>query len=192
MSDVATLTRAERTDLLKVARMNARVAKSGIAAREAELMAEFESQLAAQYPANDPRWSAIVSEAERAVATADAAVREACRKAGIREEFRPRLDIHWYSRGENGVASRRNELRKVAQAAISAAGKAAKLQIERTEADVCTSILSDGLRSEAAAAALSSIPTPEQLMPTLRLAEVEQLSGAASRTRDRASLGVVR
>lgn len=189
MSDTAKLTKSERADLLKVARMNARVAKAGIAAREAELLAEFESQLAATYPANDPRWAAIVAEAERAVAEADAAVARACRDAGLREEFRPRLISYWQSRGENGMGARRAELRKAAGAAIAAAGKTARLQIERAEAEVCTSILADGLRSEAAAEALASIPTPEALMPTLRLAEVE---ASTRRDGDRARLGVVR
>lgn len=189
MSDTAKLTKSERADLLKVARMNARVAKSGIAAREAELLAEFESQLAATYPANDPRWAAIVSEAERAVAEADAAVARACREAGLREEFRPRLGSYWHARGENGIGSRRAELRKAAGAAIAAAGKAARLQIERAEAEVCTSILADGLRSESAAEALASIPTPDALMPPLRLAEIE---ATTRRVSGPGRLGVVR
>jgi len=43
------MTRQEQQDLLQVARSRERLAKAGIAARAAELEAEFELQIAAKY-----------------------------------------------------------------------------------------------------------------------------------------------
>ena len=64
--DVPQLTRAERGDLAKVARMRARVAKADVAAREAELAAQLEAELSAVYPAKDPRWADLKEAADAA------------------------------------------------------------------------------------------------------------------------------
>lgn len=163
--DVPQLTRAERGDLAKVARMRARVAKSDVAAREAELAAQLEADLSAVYPAKDPRWADLKEAADAAAKAADEELRRRCIAAGIPEEFRPSLGVWWSGRGENGTAKRRAELRTLGRAQIAALGKRAKVEIERTEADV--------LRSDAARAALADIPTPETLMPPLVLVELE-------------------
>ena len=153
--------------------MNTKVARNGLEARSAELMAAFEERLAATYPANDPRWSDIVEAAEAAVAEADRQVREACLAAGVPEEFRPALTLGWRSRGSNGAAERRAELRRLATARLAAQSKAAGYELDRQEARVCTEILSDGLRSEAARGILASIPSAAQLMAPLDLVEIE-------------------
>ena len=172
-ANVPQLTRAERGDLAKVARMRARVAKSDVAAREAELAAQLEADLSAVYPAKDSRWADLKEAADAAAKAADEELRRRCIAAGIPEEFRPSLGVWWAGRGENGTAKRRAELRTLGRAQIAALGKRAKVEIERTEADVCTRILADGLRSDAARAALADIPTPETLMPPLVLVELE-------------------
>ena len=51
------MTSAERSDLLKIVRQRERVAKSGAARRAAELVADFEQQLATEYSwADDEVW----------------------------------------------------------------------------------------------------------------------------------------
>ena len=45
----ASLTRAERDELLRLAKMRERVAKTGLAQRSAQLLAEFEQQMASEY-----------------------------------------------------------------------------------------------------------------------------------------------
>lgn len=172
-ADESRLTKAERADLQRAARLNAKVARNGVAAREAELRAMVEEQLAAMYPPKDPRWSAIREAAEAAVGAADEQIRLACVEAGIPEEFRPSMHAQWAYRGENASKTRRTELRAVARAQIEARGRAARNEIDRAEAATVIRILADGLRSEAAAEALASIPSPDDLMPPLHLAEIE-------------------
>ena len=51
------MTKGERDQLLSLVKARARVAKAGIDQRKAELVADFEQQLAAQYlPSDHPAW----------------------------------------------------------------------------------------------------------------------------------------
>jgi hypothetical protein len=168
-----TMTRAERDDLAKVARLRAKVARTAVVQREAELLADVEEQLSAQYAFADDAWAEITTGAAAAVAEADRQVAALCRERGIPEEFRPGLNLNWYGRGSNAVPARRAELRKVAQARIAAAGKGAKAAIEAREAEVLTELLAGGLTSQAARSFLESIPTAAALMPALQVRELE-------------------
>jgi hypothetical protein len=168
-----TMSKGERDDLAKVARLRARVAKSTVAQREAELLADVEAQLAATYRFDDAAWADVTRKAKEAVEVAAEQVAQRCRELGIPERFAPGLNLSWHSRGENGMRDRRAELRKVAQTQIAAAGKAAKLAIEQREAQVLTELIAGGLESQEARSFLESIPTPEQLMPTMTIAELE-------------------
>lgn len=183
------LTRAERDDLVRVARLRAKVARSSIAVREAELLAEVEEQLSEVYRVDDDAWADLTTTAEDAVRRADAEVAVRCAELGIPERFRPYLRLSWYGRGESASAERRTELRRRAQARIAADGKAAKLAIERREAEVLVELYADGLTSDAAAQWLQSIPSPAELMPSVALAELEN-APAAARTGRRSRIGL--
>ncbi|TDC47655.1 hypothetical protein E1281_25990 [Actinomadura sp. KC345] len=168
-----TMSKSERDDLAKVAKLRARVAKSKVASREAELLAETEELLAASYKFDDEAWADVTRVAQAHVDQAAKEVAERCRELGIPDRFAPSLSIAWYGRGENALASRRAELRKVAQTRIAAAGKQAKLAIDAREAEVLTELIAGGLESSEAKTFLESIPTPEQLMPSVTIAELE-------------------
>lgn len=167
------MTRTERDDLAKVARLRAKVARTAVAQREAELLADVEAQLAAEYDFADETWAEITKGAAEAVADADQQVAALCRARGIPEDFRPSLSVTWYGRGRNAVAGRRVELRKVAQTRIAAAAKGAKAAIEASEAEVLTELLAGGLTSDAARAFLESIPSAKALMPPMHVRELE-------------------
>lgn len=167
------ITKAERGELAKIARLRARVARTAVAQREAELLADVEAQLSATYSFDDATWADVTAAAKAAVASADAEVARRCAELGVPAEFRPSLFLHWWDRGENAVSKRRAELRKRAQTRIAAEGLAAKAAIERVEAEVLTSIYVGALDTAAAHEFLASIPTAESLMPPMRLAELE-------------------
>ena len=110
------LTRAERENLLRLAKMRERVAKSGLAQRSAQLLAEFEQQMASEYSYNqDATWKAAAAAADREVKKAKAQIAERCRELGIPDRFAPGLHLSWYDRGENAVGKRRTELRFIAK-----------------------------------------------------------------------------
>jgi hypothetical protein len=168
------MTAKDRDTLSKIAKQRARIAKSSLAQRQAQLLADFEEQSAAVYSAQDEAWADITREAQELVRRADEQVAEQCRKRGIPEEFRPGLTLSWYGRGQNATASRRAELRKLAERKIDAATKDAKLEIDRADAEVQAELLAGSLTTQDARAFLDRLPTPEQLMPALQLAELEQ------------------
>lgn len=174
------MTRGERDDLARVARLRAKVARTNVGQREAELLADVEEQLAAEYAFTDEAWADLTKGAAEAVAEADRQVAELCRQRGIPEDFRPGLTVGWYGRGRNAVPARRAELRKVAQTRIAAAAKAAKAAIEAREADVLTELLAGGLTSDAARSFLESIPSAAALMPPLQVRELETGAGTSA------------
>jgi Holliday junction resolvase RusA-like endonuclease len=168
------MSKADRDQLASVVKIRARVAKAQVAEHEALLLAKVESELAAEYkPDDDNAWKALADAAQKAVAEADSQVEERCRELGIRPEFRPGLNVGWYGRGENATVKRRVELRRVAQTRIAAVGKTAKLAIEQRCVEVLTELIAGALQSEEARSFLETIPTPEQLMPPLDVAELE-------------------
>ena len=169
------MTKAERLDLAKLARLNERVARSAVDERAAELKAQAEALLSTTFRVDDDAWAEATAAAEAAVRQADDTVAERCRQLGIPVEFRPTLRLGWYGRGENAFAERRAELRATVRARIDASAKSAKHRIAAASAEVQTNLLADGLTTEAAQAFLSSMPTPEQLMPALDEVELKAL-----------------
>jgi hypothetical protein len=92
-----------------------RVAKTAVAARAAQLVADFETQLDMHFGYDtDEVWKAAVEKALAAVAEAQVTVAAQCRELGIPSEISPGIDIGWRSRGQNAVRDRRAELRRLA------------------------------------------------------------------------------
>lgn len=176
------MTRADRGSLARLARSRGKLAKSGIAARCAALRSDVEEQLSAHYEFTDERWAAITTGAKKALALADAQVAAACRASGIPENLRPSLNISWSGRGENALATRRAELRKLAGARIDEMARAAELRIAESVLNVETELVRAGLDSTAAAQFLDAMPTPDQLLPQIDVAE---LSPGGAEPRDR-------
>jgi hypothetical protein len=174
MSENGLMTNRERDELAKLVRKREKLAKVAMAGRAAELEADFEAQLAARYEAEDAAWKDYVEKAEAAVRQADAQIARIAAERGIPKQFRPSFGCYWRERGENASKERRAELRKVAKAAIAAAQKTAAMAIERRSVEIQTELVAGGLQSDAAKAFLETMPTPEQLMPPVLMADVEK------------------
>ena len=158
--ETASLTKAEREDLLRLARMRERVAKSGLAQRSAQLLAEFEQQMASEYSYDqDTVWKAAAAAADREVMKAKAQIAERCRELGIPDRFARGLHLSWYDRGENAVGKRRTELRFVARSRIAEIEKTARSTVERASLEVQTEILRTALGSAAAVTFLERMPS---------------------------------
>ncbi len=168
------MTSRDRDHLAKIVKARARVAKSSVAQRRAQLLADFEEQISAVYDSRDQAWADVVAEAMAKVAEVDAFIAQRCRERGIAEELRPRMASGFIPRGQNGNASRRVELRKLAERRIDSASQAAKLEIDRADCEVQVELLTGALSTESARRFLERIPTAERLMPALQLGELEQ------------------
>jgi hypothetical protein len=167
------MTRRDRDDLQKVVRLRTKLAKDGIAVREAELLAMVEDELSMCFRFDQDVIADITRQAKDAITEADAALAQRCRELGVREEFRPQLSLSWYGRGENAIGQRRTELRKLAQTRIAAAGKAAKGTIDAQSSQIVTDLIVGGLESTEARAYIETIPTAAELMPTFDVAALE-------------------
>lgn len=166
--------RAERLELAKLVRARMRVVRHAISHQEARQLAELDRQLAAEYSAAHERWTKITQDARQRVAQADAEIAKRCCEMGVPESFRPRLTLGWWDRGENADQTRRAELRKVAHTELAARARAAKVEVDRVEADLLTQIAGYGLRSLEARNFLESMPTIDQLMPKLKFSDLEK------------------
>jgi hypothetical protein len=162
------MTRLEREDLQRLARMQEKILKSAAKQRSAELMADFEQQAASIYEYDkDEVWSAAMEFAKAAADEARQRVNDRAAELGIPEHFRPSLSVFWLSRGRDGMADRRIELRKVARTRIAALEAAAIVKIELHTAETITRIIAHGLTSTAAREFLDSLPPVQSLMPPL-------------------------
>ena len=160
-------------NLARLARKRAKVSKSMVAERVKVLLADVEDQLSAEYQFDEEVWADINRSAQEAVAKADAQIAELCRSWGVPERFPPGLNLSWYSRGENALAARRAELRKLAEQRLDALAKTAKTTIDVKLLDVETALVRDGLQSAEAHAFLEAMPTPDELLPRVDIGELE-------------------
>jgi hypothetical protein len=167
------MTRNEIDDLQRLIRQREKVLKSAAKQRSAEVLADFENQMGQKYSFNqDAVWAEATKIADAAVAKAQEQIRARCREIGIPDRFAPRINVHWYSRGENAVAERRAELRKMAVTAIEAQEQKAKTQIELSCLEAQEKIALAGLTSDAARGFIEALPSIADLMSRLSFAEV--------------------
>ena len=145
------MTRAEREDLQRLIRQREKVLKSAAKQRSAELIADFENQMAAMYSFDqDETWREARERAKHEAEKAQRQIAARCAELGIPARFAPTLETNWYSRGENAVNSRRAELRRVAQAQIAAIERRATVEIETSCLDAQTKLAVAGCTSDAA------------------------------------------
>jgi hypothetical protein len=179
------MSRAERLELGKLVRLRASVAKKDIEQRQAQLIADFEEQLAATYESTHEAWKDVTAVARKLIDEADAEIARRCRDLGLPDKFRPSLNVSWYGRGESASRERRAELRKVAQAKLEASARAAKVEIDRSAAGLLTQLTAGSLESSGAQEFLGRMPSIDQLMPPLTVGELDPDLSAAAKLRER-------
>lgn len=126
--------------------------------------------MAAAYRYDNSRvWAEAYRIAKEAVAKAQRMVEAESERLGIPRQFAPELACYWYGRGENAVAERRAELRKVARAQIASLEAEAILAITAASLAAQTELALDGLESDAARSpktgALSALCSRLPIMP---------------------------
>jgi hypothetical protein len=171
-NESAPLSRGDRDALTRLARQRARVAKGMVDERKKVLLADIEDQLTAEYDFDDTVWRDITRQAQETVAKADAEIARICQSWGVPEDFRPELHLQWFRRGQNAVAERRSELRRLAMRRLDSAAQSAKVTIDHKLVEIETELVREGLGSGEAHRFLESLPTPEQLMPQVAVGEL--------------------
>ena len=88
------MTKGEREDLQRLIRQREKVQKSAAKQRSTEMLADFESQIAAEYPFDDDAvWAAAAKAAEAEVEKAQERVAIRCQELGIPKQFAPGLHL---------------------------------------------------------------------------------------------------
>lgn len=160
------MTERERTSICVILRRREKLQKTAAAKRAAELLADAERQLSAQFSFDDDAtWKKAYAAAEAVARDAQRAVAARCRELGIPKQFAPDLQLHWYSRGENASKHRRAELRKLAEARVEVMQREAILLIETRSVELQEKVMAGGFTTKAAHKFLDALPTPESLMP---------------------------
>jgi hypothetical protein len=118
------------------------------------------------------------AEFDRHLAEANREVQQILAEEGVPPSFapswvKPRLPLGWISRGETADKERRAELRKVGATRIKADKAHAVVQQRLAYTKVRRQIISGALTSRQAKRLLESIPTSEQLLPPVKLEELE-------------------
>jgi hypothetical protein len=172
MSEV--MTRHEREDLQRLIRQREKVQKSAAKERSAQLLADFENQMGAEYAFDDDAvWAEATKAAAREVKKAQKLVEARCRELGIPKGFSPKLSLNWVNRGyDNLVEKRKRELRTMAVSQIEAIERRAILEIEKASVEAQTQLAVAGLSSEAARQFVERLPSVESLMPALSYSEI--------------------
>jgi hypothetical protein len=163
------ISRPEREDLQRLVRQREKVLKSAAKQRSAELLADFDNQLASEFSFDDDGvWEAAKRAADIEIDKARVIIAKRCRELGIPERFAPSVSMHWHVRGyDNSVKARREELRRVAITRIEAIEREAVVKIQIASVEAQTQLALAGLTSDAARTFLNALPSIESLMPPL-------------------------
>ncbi len=172
-TDRKPMTKGERDELAKLIRQRAKVDRANLDARRAELLADFEQSMATVYAEEDERFADLTRSARAEVNRVNRELAERCAAAGIPAQFAPSVQLAWQGRGENTLASRRAEFRKVAEARLDAMARRAKITVDERECAVLGKIVAHGLTTALGAEFLASMPEVGQLMQPLDRAEIE-------------------
>jgi hypothetical protein len=167
---MAGMTRADRQDLIKLARLRARTAKAQVKEREKVLLAEVEDTLNAEFSRRDELWADAIAIAEATVAATNEKIRAECAVLGIPARDAPSVELGWYGRSSRfSDQQSRTNLRKLAQVRLTALSETARASVDANALEVETALTAGGLASSEAKAFLESMPSVEALMPSLSL-----------------------
>lgn len=164
------MNKTERTELRGVVRNQFRVLRKEVEQRMAEMIADGEQQILDKFYDADQERAVIDEEVQALLNETLTKIRDVCKNrpdARIPTKIRPfDFSIHWAS-------DRRGELRAALYTNLRAKAEGAKLTLERQEADLLRNLAVGALESAEAHQFLGTIPTVAELVPSVRLAELE-------------------
>jgi hypothetical protein len=169
------LSRNETHDLSMIIKDRTKVLRAHAEEQAAACMADFEQQMATVHSFDqDEVWQKATREAQRVVQESQDIIAKRCKELGIPPTFAPSISASWQGRGENMLAMRRAELRRVARSSIDAMTKAAITRIEKQALDLRTQVVGMGLLSPDAKMFLESLAPVEDSMRSLDFGEIER------------------
>lgn len=171
---VREMTKREREDLAKLIRQRERLAKTAATERSKQLMADFEQQADRIYHWDeDDVWSRVMDGLREVVAEAQKKIADRCRELGIPGPFAPTVNASLHQQ-RAAIGSERAKMRQVAKRRIEQIEASARTAIERKSLDMQEALLTGGLETDAARLFAEALPSAEELMPMLSMADLQQ------------------
>lgn len=164
--------KGERTELKSIVKQQFRVLRAECEQRQAELLANVEDEMRTRFATDDQAWNTCTHKVHEAVMEANRAINDALHEAGY--QARGATERMWVQTPHiRKPQEDESQLRRVAHSHINEQTRAAKLALDRQEADMLRTLAIGAIESEEARAFLQSIPVVGELIPAARLAELE-------------------
>ena len=183
------MTKHDLDKLLQLDRNEAKALKNATDARRVQVIAKGEADIARKYRIDHkPEWAEAYQEASEILDRLNERIRKELEKDGIPAEFAPSAGVGWLDRGENRLAERRAELRRVLVTEALAQQKAACIAIDLYSVKCQRELLACGLESQIVKQILAARPTLEALMPALQRSDLEkkiEVDDSAENDRDK-------
>lgn len=162
------MTKAERDALTSLVRQRFKLLRHDIDVRKAEMIADLERRLAAQFTKADKDWDDAQFLIKEAADECNRKVNDVYRQfsVSVGSEYPEKADYSLVSIHDvkNPIPGRKFVARKQALADIDAVEAQALHQLARTENDLLTDLLTGGLESADARAFIARIPSASALM----------------------------
>lgn len=164
------MNKTERAELKSVVRQQFRVLRQEIEQRATEVEAQAEYAIEQRYSDEDEAWASATAQAHAIVLEANKKVNDLFRDLPGRFHEEDAY-VHWRAPRRN--QGKRVDLRRLATVDIESKVAAAKLRLNRQEADLLRDLSLGALESEEARQFLVGIPAAAELVPLARLGELE-------------------
>lgn len=165
------ITKGERAELRSVVKQQFKVLRAEVEQREQEMYAEIEDQIADRFSEQDEKWDAMIHRWREVEREANRQVNDLLYEYGYQQKGSS--ERQWVQAMEpNPPTKERSDLRMQSHAQVKAQVKAARLRLDREEADLLRTLSVGALESDEAHQFLTSIPTVGELVPAARLDEI--------------------
>jgi len=176
MSD--NMTKTERAELKSVVRQQFKVLRSEVEQREAEVAIEITENVASDFAESDKRWEDAKFLAQEATNECNRKVNDLFREAAGQPKEGYEYVLVQMQIPARSDAADRHKAQAECRATLNANVKAARLRLDREEADLLKRLAIGALSSGDARSFLEVIPTVGELVPAARLAQM--IEGTAS------------
>lgn len=170
-----TMSKTERAELKSVVRNQFKVLRREVEQRKDELLAEAYTEVERRTKEDEDLRAVVEFEVAEAVAECNRMINDILRGHGMmHEDGRERefvAEPHLWGRWMGGT--KKDQLSQAARLDLQARVRDAMTQIDRQEADLLRDLAVGALESDEARGFLNQIPLVGQLVPKVRMAEIE-------------------
>ena len=167
------ISKSERDELRRIVRGDFKALSMELEARRAEVLADIEQRVAQRFAPNDraladaeAKIAVVVAEANRQIAVVVDDLQENCDGYDISAS-------RFAAPYVEAKPTKRHEMRRALIAELDAEIAQAKVKMARGENDLLRNLASDAIESSKAREFLAAIPKVGELVPMVRMAELE-------------------